>query len=359
MQVTSGMVGHGFYDRHSAPQWAAIGCALPWLETLLESMDLPATPDIIALADFGCSEGKNSIAVMQRLLPILRQRTPRPLATIHSDLATNDFSELFRNLQADGRSVFALEDVYSSAVSGSMYGQLIPDASICVAMSFNAIGYLSRRPLDRLAGFILPNGPSATRKIGMVSDDERAVFARQAADDMTDFLTARAAELVPGGKLLVEVFGASGSLCTGDGIFDALNDAIVEIRNSGRITQDEYASYYQPIYYRTLDELIKPVAGPDSPLSSLYQLERAETYEAATPFVEEYRATGDAPAFARAYTNFFRAFTEPVFRIAFSSRADIDALTSEVFSGAERLIRENPGAYMFRYICVAALMTRL
>jgi gibberellin A4 carboxyl methyltransferase len=359
MTVTTGMVGRGFYNRHSAPQWAAIDYTLPWLEAALGSMNLPPAPDTITLADFGCSEGKNSIAAMQRLLPALRRRTARPLATIHSDLATNDFSELFMNLRADGRSAFQIDSVYSGAVAGSMYDQLLPPASICVATTFNAIGYLSRRPLDRLRGFILPNGPSAKRNIGTVSKQERAVFAQQAADDVSAFLTARAAELVPGGKLLIEVFGASSSRCGGDGIYDALNDAIIEICHSGRITTDAYERYYQPIYFRTLEELVMPVVESTSPLSSMYRLERSETYEVTTPFVEDYRTTGDAATFAQAYTNFFRAFTEPVLRIAFSSCADIDALVSDVFSGAERLIRENPDTYMYHYVCVAALMTRL
>jgi gibberellin A4 carboxyl methyltransferase len=157
MEVTTGMVGRGFYNRHSAPQWAAIDYALPWLQDALVSMNLPSAPDTIMLADFGCSEGKNSIAAMQRLLPIL-------------------------------------------------YDRLLPPASTYVATTFNAIGYLSRRPLDRLPGFILPNGPSATRNIGTVSKQERAAFAQQAADDVSAFLTARATELVPGGKLLMQVF---------------------------------------------------------------------------------------------------------------------------------------------------------
>jgi gibberellin A4 carboxyl methyltransferase len=124
MTVTTGMVGRGFYNRHSAPQWAAIDYTLPWLEAALGSMNLPPAPDTITLADFGCSEGKNSIAAMQRLLPVLRRRTARPLATIHSDLATNDFSELFMNLRADGRSAFQVDSVYSGAVAGSMYDHL-------------------------------------------------------------------------------------------------------------------------------------------------------------------------------------------------------------------------------------------
>jgi hypothetical protein len=73
-------------------------------------------------------------------------------------------------------------------------------------------------------------------------------------------VTARAIELVPGGKLLMEVFGANSSRCGGDGIYDALNDAIMEICYSGRITRDAYERYYQPIYFRTLEELVMPVA---------------------------------------------------------------------------------------------------
>jgi len=211
MTVTTGMVGRGFYNLHSAPQWAAIDYVLPRLEDALASMTLPPTPNTITLADFGCSEGKNSIAAMQRLLPVLRRRTTRPLATVHSDLATNDFSELFVNLRPDGRSAFPIDNVYSGAVAGSMYDQLLPPASICVATTFNAIGYFSRRPLERLPGFILPNGPSPKRNTGTVSKEERAVFAQQAADDVSAFLRARAVELVPGGKLLLEVFGSSAS----------------------------------------------------------------------------------------------------------------------------------------------------
>ena len=102
-----------------------------------------------------------------------------------------------------------------------------------------------------------------------------------------------------------------------------------------------------------------PVAERVSSHSSTYQLERSEAYEIKTPFVEEYRATRDVGTFAGAFTNFFRAFTEPVLRIAFSAHADIDALVSDIFSRAERVIRENPESYDYHYVCVAALMTRL
>ena len=34
-EVITGMVAHGFYNRNSAPQWAAIEPVLPWLERLV------------------------------------------------------------------------------------------------------------------------------------------------------------------------------------------------------------------------------------------------------------------------------------------------------------------------------------
>ena len=43
MAVTTGMVGHGFYDRNSAPQWAAIEAVLPWLEDAIAELP-PAEP---------------------------------------------------------------------------------------------------------------------------------------------------------------------------------------------------------------------------------------------------------------------------------------------------------------------------
>lgn len=356
MAVTTGMLGQGFYNRNSAPQWAAIEAVLPWLEGAIADMPLDDTPAAIALADFGCSEGRNSVALMQRAVRALRARTSRPIQTVHSDLPTNDYTWLLRTLRSNERSVFAA-DVFSAVVAGSMFGQLLPPRSAHVATTFNAIGFLSRRPLDRLPGYILPNGPSARRAVGSVADADRAVFAAQALADIETFLRARAAELVPGGKLLVEVFGAGKTARTCDGIYDALNDAILEVLAAGMIDEPAYAAFYQPVYFRTLDELIAPLTPPAGALASLFRIERAETYEVMVPFAEEFARNRDAAAFAKSCTAFFRAFTEPVVSAAFAAPFGHHVI-EEIFARAERLIRENPERYEFRYVSVAALLTR-
>ena len=78
MPVTTGMKGGGFYDDHSAPQMASIEAVLPWLEEAVGEADLPARGGPIVVADFACSEGKNSIAAAKRIIAALRKRDRRP-----------------------------------------------------------------------------------------------------------------------------------------------------------------------------------------------------------------------------------------------------------------------------------------
>jgi hypothetical protein len=328
--VVAGMVGGGYYNQHSAPQMASIDFVLPWLDAAIASMPLSEDwPTTIGLADFGCSEGGNSIAVMQRLVSAFRKRSSRPIQTHHIDLPTNDYRELFKNLRPDGRPVFEAAETYSAAVGGSMYDQLLPPRSIHLATTFNSIAYLSRRPVDRLANYVSANGPSARRGIGEVTKEERDAFADQAEADMESFLIARAAELVPGGKLLIQNFGCGEVFRECDGNCDVLNDALLEIVDAGIIDREGYEAFYLPVYYRTLDELTAPLTKSNSALAGSFRIEWAESYEAPVPFVEQFNSTGDVDRFARDYIEYIRAFIEPMLRVTFAEHADLDRLVSE------------------------------
>ncbi|MCL6284241.1 class I SAM-dependent methyltransferase [Ruegeria sp. 2012CJ41-6] len=357
MQVTKGMVGHGFYDDNSAPQWEATAHVLPWLEEAATTLDLSG-PGAITLADFGCSEGRNSVAVMQRVVAALRARSDRPIRTIHSDLPTNDFSGLFQRLNPETGRVFEADNVYSSAVGGTMFRQVLPPGSVQIAMTFNAIGFLSRRPLDSLPGYIFPNGPSALNPVGHVSAAEQSAFAQQADADLRSFALARAAELAPGGKLLIEVFGAGDRLRTCDGIYDVLNDAVLDALKAGMLTQEAYARYYQPVYMRRLEEVVAPFQDPSSELSALFSQERSELYEIPVSFVEAFKQNGNVADYAKAYTDFFRAFTETSLRLNLSDCDNLEALVHYIYTRAEQRLRETPERYPFNYIAMAVMLTR-
>ncbi len=355
--TTTGMTGGGFYNANSAPQWNATEAVLPWLEDALAAMPL-AGDGPVTLADFGCSEGHNSIAVMQRAVDTLLPRTKRPLQTIHSDLPTNDFSSLFRSLRSGEGSVYGSDRVFSAAVGGSMYDQLLPPRSVLAATTFNAIAFFSRRPVESLPGYIFPNGPSAVRNNGSVSDEDRATFARQAKDDLDRFLEVRARELVPGGKLLVQVFGANSEARTCDGLYDLLNDAVLAFVAKGEISRETYERYYQPVYMRSLEELTAPLEDVDNSASRLFAMDRSMTYEVHVPFVDRYKADHDPDCYARDYVNFFRAFTEAVLRNALAKDPEADALVERIYRRAEDLLKASPDQYPFRYVANAVLLTR-
>ncbi len=359
--TTTGMIGGGFYNANSATQWKAIEAVLPFVDEAAKT--LPATASTngngaVCLADFGCSEGLNSIAVMQRALAGLLPRTDRPVQTIHSDLPTNDFSKLFVNLRPGGRPVFDGERVYSAAVAGSMYDQLLPDRSLHLATTFNAIGFLSRRPVEALPGYICLNGPSAARANGFVSAEDRHAFAEQAKRDVADFLKMRARELVPGGKLLVQVFGANEVARTCDGIYDLLNDAVLAFVATGEISRETYDRYYQPVYMRALEELTAPVSQEAYGAAGLFRIDGTRSCEIPVPFNTRFDADGDLERYATDYVNFFRAFTQAILETALPEGPDRSSLVDRIYNCAKDLVRAKPELYPFRYIAIAMLLTR-
>src|SRR5262245_22659581 len=99
MPATTGMKGAGYYDQHSTAQLSSIQALQGWIDDAVASLPLPAPAQPITVLDLGSSEGGNAVRVMRTIVEGLRRRTDRPLQTIYSDLANNDFCRLFANLE--------------------------------------------------------------------------------------------------------------------------------------------------------------------------------------------------------------------------------------------------------------------
>jgi gibberellin A4 carboxyl methyltransferase len=211
--------------------------------------------------------------------------------------------------------------------------------------------------LDFLATYY-PTVRAKVRNVGAVTAAEKAAFAEQASTDLDSFLRARAAELVSGGKLLIQVFGVGKAHRTCDGIYDVLNDAVLEAVDTGQIDRATYEAYYQPVYFRTREELVAPFTPSTGQFTDLFRLDRAECYEVPVPFVEDFKPTGDGAAYARAYAEFLRAFTEPVLRLALGENPRTQAIVNGVYVRVEQLLVKHPERYPFHYVSVAALLTR-
>src|SRR3954447_15884245 len=98
------MEGSGFYNRHSSAQAAGIDRMLSLLEQA--ATDVPVGEEVVVLADYGASQGRNSIAPMRAAIEAVRAQRglDKAVLVFHTDLPSNDFGSLFSVLDDDPNS---------------------------------------------------------------------------------------------------------------------------------------------------------------------------------------------------------------------------------------------------------------
>jgi hypothetical protein len=353
------MVGAGFYDRHSTAQRASIELMRDWLAGAVADLVLPPAEQPITVLDLGSSEGRNAVVAMAAVVDALRQRRPeQPIQLIYSDLASNNFNGLFRNLQEARRAGVPENEVYTSATAGSFYGPLVPPGSVHLATSFNAVLWLDQLPAVALPDFVSYRRPHPPKAGLDVPAAVVAAFSQQAQRDWVHFLEARARELAPGGKLLVATPGDTSEHRLCDGAYDVLNDACLDLVASGRVERARYERLTMPVYFRTLAELRAPLEDTASGVRELFRVDRAETLEVPTPFIVAFQQGGPATALAEDYTGFLRAFSEPLARAALAPGDADQRIVDELYERVQARLLAEPERYLFRYFLPSILLTR-
>ncbi len=129
MPATTGMKGAGYYDQHSAAQQASIRLVFDWIEDAVASLALPPASQPLVVLDLGSSEGRNAVLAMNTVVEaVRRRRAEQVIQTVYSDLPSNNFNQLFTNLNQARMSGGLATEVYPSAVAGSFYEPLLPSA---------------------------------------------------------------------------------------------------------------------------------------------------------------------------------------------------------------------------------------
>jgi hypothetical protein len=246
------MEGDGFYNRHARVQAGGGGIALPFLEQAVQSITLDASDEPVIVADYGSSQGKNSLAPMRTAIKAFRTRVgpDRPISVVHVDQAANDFNTLFDVLHGDPDR-YSVDDpnVFPSAVGKSFYESVLPREHVHLAWSSYAAVWLSRIP-TLIPGHFMPLASTA---------DVRKAFERQAAEDWKLFLSLRSTELKVGGRLVVVLPALNDEGVTGfEPLFRYANSALAEMVADGTITDDERARMVVGSYPRRKCELLVP-----------------------------------------------------------------------------------------------------
>jgi hypothetical protein len=359
MPATTGMKGAGYYDRHSGAQLAVIQALQDWVEGAVAGLPLPAPAQPVTVLDLGSSEGRNALWLMGAIVAGLRRRTGQPVQTIYNDLASNNFNQLFANLEEARRAGLFPAGVYPAAVGGSFYGPLLPPGTVHLATSFNAIPWLDQLPAVPLPDSVVYRRPHPPRPGLAVSPEVTAAFTRRAEQDLVRFLECRARELVPGGKLLLATPGDTEQARPCDGLFDVLNDACLDLVAAGRLERGRYERLTIPVYYRTVAELLAPLEREHSPVRGAFAVDRAQALEVPMPFFVEPQRGGDLAAYAGSYTCLLRAISEPVVRAALNQPEEGAATVESLYERVRARLLAEPERYLFRYlVVVAALLTR-
>ncbi len=236
--ANTAMEGDGFYNRNSNLQAAGIELALPFL--IEAARTIPAdgqTP--LVVADYGSSQGRNSMRPMRQVIETLRSRigADRAIEVVHTDLPSNDFASLFTTLHEDGASYLAGQPrVFPSAVGRSYFEPILPPGRIHLGWNTWTLHWMSRNPAevdDHLVSVL------------SASESGRAATRRQQAQDWADFLAARSVEMAEGSKLVSLSMGRMPEVHGWDWVFGELWGAAMSMAEDGLLTRTELMRFTQ------------------------------------------------------------------------------------------------------------------
>jgi hypothetical protein len=336
---SAAMEGRGSYNRHSLIPSGGGALALPHLEravadTLLHPFDQP-----IVIADYGSSQGRNSLAPMRAAIDGIRTRIGpgRPILIYHVDQPSNDFNSLFDVLDASpDRYAQGDPNVFPCAVSRSFYESVLPPNSVHVGWSSYAAMWVCRVPTPIPGHFFFAR---STEKV-------RASWERQGVEDWESFLSLRARELRPGGCLVVSVPGADeNGASVFEGIMDHANAELAAMVNDGVITAEERSRMALNVWPRRKADLVAPFAREGSFQSLI--LKESDTCVLRDPAWDAYEADRDPEALAVKHAMFFRSIFTPTLassldKVRAGESGDQLAFADRLTGGLRRRLAASP-----------------
>ncbi len=304
------MESDGAYNRSSRVQQAGQSPAIPLLEQAARAVELVADPsDVVSIADYGSSQGRNSLTPVSVIISALRSRVGphRPISVAHTDLPTNDFNTLFSLLDSSADSYLKGDPAtFACAVGRSFYEQVLPSGSVTLGWCSWSTQWLSRTPAP------IPDH----LQIAFSRDPEaRREYSLQASADWQMFLRQRGRELKPGGKLVVLTMAV-----TDDGDFgyrevmDAMYSSVLELCERGVIDGEEAARMAIPTVGRSRQDLLEPFA--DGTPFAGFEVEHVDVFRGSDSIWDTYSQDDDAEAFGAKWAAFSRASVFPNLALA-------------------------------------------
>jgi hypothetical protein len=338
------MQGGGFYNSNSEFQAAGIALALPLLKEAAGSIPLDGGGPLV-IADYGSSQGRNSLLPMRVAIDELRARAgpDQLIEVVHTDLPSNDFTSLFTLLRDDPESYLQGQaGIFASAVGRSYFEPILPPGRVHLGWNTWSLHWMSRQPVD---------APDATLAVLSASPSAREAVARQLEEDWRRFLLARSLELRQGAKLVTLSIGRTSAHHGWEWIAGEVWQTVVEMGREGLLSPQEQLRITLPMGGRSVEDMKAPFAeGPFAGLS----LEHVDVIEAPDPFWGSYCETRNAHELGHRWAGMQRAAIGPVVAAALDPGRDANAILNDLFGRYATRIAASPQRNV-SYLVVAVI----
>jgi hypothetical protein len=335
------MEGKGSYNRHSLIPSGGGALALPHLKRAIADTPLDPSNQPIVIADYGSSQGRNSLAPMRLAIDEIRMGVgpDRPILVYHVDQPSNDFNSLFEVLDGDPDRYSRTDaNVFPCAIGRSFYEGVLPPNSVHVGWSSYAAMWVRRIPAPIPGHFIF------ARSTGEV----RAAWERQGVEDWELFLSLRARELRPDGCLVISVPGADeAGRSMFERVWDNANVELAAMVEEGAISAEERSRMAMNVWPRRKADLIAPFAKAGR-FQSLV-LKDSETCVLKDPAWKAYETDADADSLAMKHAMFFRSIFTPTLasfldRVRAGDAGASVAFADRLTTGLKRRLSASPAA---------------
>jgi len=353
-QSVLSMKGSGYYSQRTAGAKIAIDAIQPLIQNAFK--EIPKMP-ILRMADFGSADGGTSQEMWFNLINYIKNsKDNRQIEIIYTDLASNDFSTLFKNLQGmRANPEFSFQkkfsDIFVHGCGTGFHTQLLSDNSLSLGFSATAMHYLSEKPCQILNHVHITGAEK----------DEKEKFKSQALKDWESILINRAKELTKGGRFICLNFGIDEKgryLGNTDGhcMFDQFTYHWKSLEKQGIITEKEFIAATFSQHYRTVEEFRKPFDDPDSEISKAgLRLKSCETRLTNCPYKDQYKKNKNSMSskeYAASLIPTLRSWSETVFKTALIGRDDkeINNIVDQFYNLYQHEVESNPEGHAMDYI---------
>jgi hypothetical protein len=167
----------------------------------------------------------------------------------------------------------------------------------------------------------------------------------------------------PSAQLLIIGSGADAEGNSGaEGLIDLANHILQQLVKDGTLDPTEYEEMAIPTYYRTPQEWKEPFASESNFLQrAVLSLDHFEEVTLPDVYLEQFQQDGNAQAFAKAYTGFFKAAYEPCLFVNLSDKRTAESRQQVIDLFSQRLqsaLAQDPAKYSCRWVLHLMLISK-